>query len=300
MKAVLQLFRKAIGWPLFVWCAAFLIWQMVSAYYWEIPSGYTSVQLTNILVGLDLAGFVLGMWFLGYLFNVAIRTASGQNRPLYPLALKDSFVMGIHIISRFVFVSLPVIALLGYAIMRDEPFGMQFFDIFVLLYFMFVFVPFCVYFVENSEKLPYLFTWSFFKKNLDICFLFLVLSALLNCIWKEAFEWIYSLLLDTPVYTRKETSLALLIYAFGFYLTSFDAVLLGYIVGKIKAFSTKVEKQPVSVQKLSVEVKPVANKKTGAKKVAVTSKSVKKKTASKATAKKMTAKKKTKSKTVKK
>ena len=332
MKTILQLFRKAMSWPLFLWGFVFLVWRMLSAYYWSIPTGLTTQQLTNILVALDLAGFVLGMWFLGYLFLIAIRTAAGENKPLYPLALKDSFVMGVHVIFRFIFICLPVIVLFGSTILYNKPASKQF-DIISLLYLTFVFVPFCLYFVMNVKKLPYLFTWSFFKKNFDRCFLFLFLSVLSYCFLNAIFDLMYHFGLDADVYTWREVRLFLLIYVILFYLMSLNAVLLGYFAGLARRDEAEVSllpKETVPVQepvvaeaktvtvkapvatkkKVASKKKPVAQRAPVSKKSVVTKKATKKTAAKKTTAKKtaakktvakkVTAKKKAKSKSVKK
>ena len=243
MKTFIQIFKKAMGLPLLVWYAIFYAWSLINLYYNSRPVKELE-GLENVFVVLDLIGLILRMWFAGYCFCVAARMASSKVKPLYPLGLYESFKMGVHIVCRLVFVCLPVVAVFEATDWMDwmhEPAAGEFFDAFLFCYIAFFIIPFLVFFSANAEKLPYLFTWDFFKKNFDYCLSFLMLSYVSFFFWDVLedvfFDWFPSYL---DSFTWKERA-ALILYRFLYiYLVMFNAILLGYFAGKTKEADVKV------------------------------------------------------------
>ena len=291
MKTIMQLFRKSIGWPLCFWLVIFLLWHMLETYCLYEPIKEAENLKYYVLVGLDLLGWVLKIWFLGYFFCIAIRTSKGEQFPLYPLGLKKSFVMGVHTICRFIFICLPLIIIFWVTLLRGGEDADNFFNAFLLVYTVLVFIPFCVFFVADAEELPYFLGWTFFKKKLDFCLLFLLLSSLSYHIWIIFAQWLYSFVRNFSVLSWKEASLLLLGYLSLFYLMSFNAVLLGLIAKKAKIVSVEPEVAPVAPKAVDEKEAPVVQKKQSTKQPVKKTSAEKVKTAKKVAAKKVKTKK---------
>ena len=300
MKAIIQLFRKSIGWPLGLWMVLFLVWRVLYSYYTVQPIKNVE-DLKVILVSLDLASYVLRVWFLGYFFWIAVRASRGAQTPLYPLALKDSLVMGVHIFCRLFFVCLPLIFVYWATLMLNNSDAENFFYGFSLLYIILLVIPFCVYFVAEAERLPYHLGWNFFKKKLDLCLIFLFLGSFSYYVWNIFARWLYGFIENVTVLSWKEVSLFLLGYASLFYLMSFNAVLLGLIAKKTKTVpkDAVVKEQKVEENK-TVEKKAVVKEQKVKENKKVEKAEVKKTRVKKASAVKKTKKTVKKSKTSKK
>lgn len=297
MKKIFGFFRKAIGWPLFFWGGLFFVWLalqiIVQDYYADKP--LLIDDMDRVLLGFDFAGIVLKMWFLGYFFCVASRTASGVAKPLYPLALKDSFVMGVHVLFRLIFFCLPLIAASYVTYYFRSLDAENFFYWFSLTYILFMIVPFCLYFVSHTEPLPYLFKGTFLK-SWDYCFYFTML-VLFSYMFGIAFlDWAVELMFDSVSarFSLKSLSFASLIYVAFFYMILFNALLLGLFSKKaIDALEDKpsVKKEKVS-EKAEVAAAPVVQKTVAEKQPVKKQKVVRKvkKTTVKATIRKAAAK----------
>lgn len=319
MKKIFGFFRKAIGWPLLFWAGLFFVWLatqiLVQDYYADKPRLIDDMD--RVLLVLDLIGIVLKIWFLGYFFCVASRVAESIAKPLYPLALKDSFIMGIHVLFRLIFICLPLAAASYVTYYFNSLDAENFFYWFSLTYILFMIVPFCLYFVSHTEPLPYLFRGSFLK-SWDYCFYFTMLT-LFSYLFGIAFvDWAVELMFNSvsAKFNFSSISFAAFIYVSFFYMILFNALLLGLfskkavdslekkpavkeekIVPQVQvapapvAEKPLVKKQPVKKQKVASKTKKAVAK-TPAKKTAT----VKKATAKKVTTKKVVRKKGTKKK----
>ena len=318
MRTFLQLFKKAMGLPLLVWFALFYLWRFILAYCMLAPVEDVEIW-TYVFVVVILIGIVIKLWFIGYLFCVASRISAGSPKPLYPLGLKTSFVMGIRVFNRLIFVLLPLITTLIAVALINEPIAEGYFNVFRWFYIVFFFVPFCLYFVANSGNLPCLFTWEYFKKNLDLVLAFIFSCGFVHYAWIFNTQGMLSLMGNVYVFSWKEEMLTTAYNFLDVYRYAFVAVLLGYLAGKTREVPDEAPVvEPVTEAKVTETVKeeksvasakkPASEKKKTVKKVATkkaTSKTASKKTAAPKTATKKTvaqkpATKKAKGKTVKK
>ena len=278
MKTFLTLLKKAFGIPLFVWFIFFILWEALVGVFTEdvallgmrFDEGFTEIAI----VSLDVVGILLKIWFLGYWFLVACRMANGCSKPLYPNCFKESFVMGIRIFFRLFILSLPLMLVLAGVYWLNTPAAAQFYNWYILFYIVFLLTPFCLYFVSHVQQMPILDgLWTYFKKNANFCFAYLICCAFSYVIWFNVTNIIFDL---GRAYSTSQLGLALVSltpFLLLFYMFFFNAVLLGYFAGK-----TMKNSESALPTELSAPIAQVATEQPFVKKPKITRKTMKRRT----------------------
>lgn len=266
MKTILNLIRAAFGWQLFVWIVFFTLLNAAAAHFQinQSAAGETIIQALSILTSLT---------FTGYLFNVAIRKAKNQPKPLKPIDVKSSFVLGVRFFVRILFIALPMIAVMAGATYFNTPETYNFAQIYSLIYSVFVLAPFIFYLVKSAPELSWgSGLWNYFKKSASQVFAFIFWSALIYIAWLYFTQYCLNL---AQIYATSALQLAgfiFLPFAILFYVLFLNAVLLGFFVSQTSATSTEVAVQtknvlenPVSETVSVIDISKTTAKKSTAK-----------------------------------
>lgn len=236
MKTVSELLKKSFGWPLLMWFGIFLLWNGAAGYFAGAVVLDQIEAATWNLVVMELIGIVLKIWFAGYLFLVAVRATQSVQNVLKPVDFKASFVAGVRITCRFVFINLPLIILLAFSAWYDLFDVPYFFNAYTVLYLLFIIIPFTLLLISKPVEMSFMDgLWTFFKRNAGACFSFTFFAASSYLVWFYVSSGIIALAQSYSISMWTLAIAVLVPYFLLFYTAIFNAVLAGFYVAKINA-----------------------------------------------------------------
>ena len=178
------------------------------------------------------------VWSIGYLFSISARFAKGEENPLQAISGKPTFIYGVRILTRLIFIFVPLI-FIGVLLNINPALFDKYFRTTSLIYIVLVVSPYLLFITANSDKTPWIKGfWTFIKKNMSNAFAFIFWLSLSFVLFSYGATYIF--FFSISIWT--ELMFSFMLFVLFIWVLVFCAILLGYFTKKsLSALNTPIK-----------------------------------------------------------